>query len=143
MSRKKNKNGKVIKELISRVNSTLGYYEDDYISVKRTPESEQERCKSFEDYIEARFNFECCKIPELRNAAIAMDGHLFILDKIIEPDLTKRRFKKVSLVLVGPELISDVTEEFITELESVKNFIGGRVIEFNNVKQKIKFNIYD
>ena len=48
-----------IRDLISRVNSTLAYFEKDYVSVKRTPTSDKERCSSFEQFIEARFNFEC------------------------------------------------------------------------------------
>lgn len=38
------KTEEIIKELIARVNSTLSYYEKDYVSVKRTPYAEREMC---------------------------------------------------------------------------------------------------
>ena len=41
----------VIKDVISRVNSTLSIYEAEWISCKRTPTSEREVCKSFEQFI--------------------------------------------------------------------------------------------
>ena len=93
------KTEEIIKELIARVNSTLSYYEKDYVSVKRTPYAERERCVSFEQYIEARFNYECSKIPELYDAVIATDGHLFSCTELIDPDTAKRRFTTKILLM--------------------------------------------
>lgn len=123
----------VIKDLISRVNSSLVYYEKDYVSVKRTPTSDKERCTSFEQYIEARFNYECCQVPELIDAVISTDGYLFKCTGIVDPDDTKRRFSTATVVL-STEIPDDLKDE-------VLQLIGGSEIEFNNVKKKIKFTI--
>lgn len=132
----------IIKELISRVNQTLGYYEKDYVSVKRTPYSEEgERCTSFEQFVEIRFNFECCKIPELHDAVIATDGHLFSCIKLEDQDIAKRRFSTASLVLLDPESCQGMDETLKEEIRKIYNFIGGSCIKFNNVKKKIKFTI--
>lgn len=123
----------VIKDLISRVNSSLMYYEKDYVSVKRTPTADKERCTSFEQYIEARFNFESCQIPELTNAVISVDGFLFKCVNIENPDAIKRRFSTATII-ISPDLPETLKNE-IFEL------IGGTEIVFNNVKKKIKFTI--
>lgn len=131
----------IIKELISRVNSTLGYYEKDYISVQRTPFSERERVTSFEQYIEARFNYECCKIPELYDAVIATDGHLFSCIELVNPDTMKRRFTTATVILVDPKTLLGNNESLIDEINKIQEFIGGTMIRFNNVRKKIKFTI--
>lgn len=123
----------VIKELISRVNSSLMYYEKDYVSVKRTPTADKERCTSFEQYIEARFNFESCQIPELTHAVISMDGYLFKCINIDNPDTVKRRFSTAT-VIISPDLPENLRNE-------IYELIGGSEIIFNNVKKKIKFTI--
>lgn len=122
-----------IRDLISRVNSTLSYFEKDYISVKRTPTSEKERCYSFEQFIEARFNFECCQIPELFEAVISTDGHVFNCVSIEDPDLSKRRFTTASVV-ISPSLPENLKNEIL-------ELLGGSEIVFNNVKKKIKYTI--
>lgn len=132
---------KIIKELISRVNSTLGYYEKDYISVQRTPYSERERVESFEQYIEARFNFECCAIPELYDAVIATNGHLFSCTGLEDPDTMKRRFSIATVTLVDPKMLPGANENLINEINRIYEFIGGSVIKFNNVRKKIKFTV--
>lgn len=131
----------IIKDLISRVNSTLGYYEKDYISVQRTPFSERERVQSFEQYIEARFNFECCAIPELYDAVIATDGHLFHCVELTNPDTMKRRFTTATVTLVDPKTLVGANENLIDEINKIHEFIGGSVIKFNNVRKKIKFTV--
>ena len=131
----------IIKNLISRVNSTLSFYEKDYVSVKRTPFSERERCASFEQYIEARFNFECCQIPELYDAVIATEGHLFTCSELIDPDTSKRKFTLASVVLVDPKTLIGANENLINEIYKIHEYIGGSCIKFNNVKKKIKFTI--
>lgn len=131
----------VLRELISRVNKTLGYYEKDFISVQRTPFSERERVKSFEQYIEARFNFECCSIPELYDAVIATDGHLFSCTELINPDVVKRRFTLAKVTLLDTEILSEDQENLINEINKVRDLLGGTIIKFNNVKKKIKFTV--
>lgn len=132
----------LIKNLISRVNSTLNHYEKDYISVKRAPYIEEpECCRSFEQFIEARFNFECFQIPELRNGIILTDGHLFRCNYIEDVDLAKRKFSIVSLVLVDPSTIINISNELLSEINNIAQFLGGTCIKFNSVKKKIKFTI--
>ena len=131
----------IIKELISRVNSTLSYYEKDYVSVKRYPEGERERCSSFEQYIEARFNYECCKIPEFYDAVIATNGKLFSCTSLVDPDTVKRRFTTASVTLIDPQTLPGASENLIREINEIRNIIGGSSIKFNNVRKKIKFFI--
>ena len=119
-----------IKDLLSRVNCSLFYYEKDYVSVKRTPTADKERCTTFEQFIEARFNFECCRIPELVDAVLSTDGHLFICSGLENPDDVKRKFSTATIT-ISPE----VPKEEILQL------IGGSEIVFNNVKKKIRFTI--
>lgn len=122
-----------IKELLSRVNSSLMYYEKDFVSVKRTPTADKERCSSFEQFIEARFNFECCQIEELVEAVISTDGKLFIVQSLENPDTTKRKFSSATVTLC-PTLPENLKYE-------VLQLIGGTEIVFNSVKRKIKFSI--
>lgn len=129
----------LLRNLISRVNNTLSYYEKDYISVKRTPESDKERCTSFEQYVEARFNYECCQIPELRDAVLATEGHLFSCISLEEKDTSKRRFTVATVVLLDPETLLETDEILKNEILKIRDFIGGSCIKFNNVKKKIKY----
>lgn len=122
-----------IKELLSRVNCSLVYYEKDYVSVKRTPNADKERCTSFEQYIEARFNFECCQIPELVEAVLSTDGRLFVVANLENPDGIKRRFSTAT-VIISPEIPESLREEILL-------IMGGSEIKFNNVKRKIKFSV--
>lgn len=132
----------IIKNLISRVNSTLCQYEADWIGCKRTPESEEsEMCSSFEQYVEIRFNYECYEIPELRKLISDTDGHLFICTGLDDPDTAKRRFTTAHIELINPNEFENPDEEFINDIEQVKKFLGGTKISFNNVKKKIKFII--
>lgn len=131
-----------IKELISRVNSSLSYFEPGWVGCKRYPDSiDPEICLSFEQYIEARFNYECSRVPELEQIIKDTGGHLFVCKSIDDPDLMKRRFSYAYLEIVDPETLIDPDETLINELEKVKNFFGGSKIKFNNVKKKIKYFI--
>lgn len=131
----------ILRSLIARVNSTLSYYEKDYISVKRTPMSDRERCTSFEQYIEARFNYECCQVPELRDAVLATEGHLFSCVSLEDPDVSKRRFTVATVILLNPETLLETDENLKNEILKIHEFIGGSCIKFNNVKKKIKYSI--
>lgn len=131
----------ILRNLIARVNSTLSYYEKDYISVKRTPISDRERCTSFEQYIEARFNYECCQVPELRDAVLATEGHLFSCVSLEDSDVSKRRFTVATVILLNPETLLETDENLKNEILKIHEFIGGSCIKFNNVKKKIKYTI--
>lgn len=133
----------LIKDLISRVNNTLGYYEKDYVSVKRTPVSQRERVTSFEQYVEARFNYECCKIPELYEAVMATEGHLFTCISLQDQDISKRRFTIATLVLINPKMDLRMDETLKNEILKIHELLGGSCIKFNNVRKKIKFTIED
>lgn len=131
----------IVRDLISRVNSTLSYYEKDYVSVKRTPVSNKERVTSFEQYVEARFNYECCRIPELYDAVIATDGHLFTCVSLENQDTAKRRFTLATVTLINPEMQLGMDETLKDEILKIHDLLGGSCIKFNNVKKKIKFTI--
>lgn len=131
----------IIKELIGRVNRTLCYYEKDYISARRTPYESRERIKSFEQYVEIRFNLECCNIPELYDAVIATGGHLFSCVSLENQDIKKRTFTTATIVLLDPETLPEKDNNLKNEIKKIYEFIGGSVIKFNNAKKKIKFTV--
>lgn len=133
----------IIKSLIQRVNSTLRYYEKEYIELQRTPNLDREKCFSFEQFIEIRFNMECCRIPELCHIQELLGGHLFICRSLENPDELRRRFSLATVSLITVEEIENPNEELISELARVKEFLGGSVVKFNSVKQKIKYTIYE
>lgn len=132
---------KQIREVIIRVNSTLSIYEAEYIKAQRTSESEKEVCKSFEQYIEIRFNKECEKIPELKPLIQETEGHLFLCTEMEEPNLAKRRFKSTTLTLITPDMVEDISDVLSKKLSEIVSVIGGSKIIFNSVKKKIKFKI--
>lgn len=131
----------ILKEIISNVNKTLKSYEKDFTSVKRTPETYQERCKSFEEFIERRFNFEASKIPELNEIVMKTEGKLFCCTEIEEPDEKKRKFKSATIKLIDTNLLLDEDQTLKDEITKVKELIGGDRIQFNSVRKKIKLTI--
>ena len=132
---------KQIKEVISRVHSTLGISEPAYIRCQRTSDSEKEICKSFEQFIEIRFNKECEHVPELKKLILETEGHLFLCTEIEEPNLVKRKFKSVSITLIDPDMVEDISESMRKDINEIESILGGTKIVFNSVKKKIKFNI--
>lgn len=136
-------NKKLIKELTSRVNKTLNYYEKDYTSAKRTPEIDKELCTSFENYVEIRFNFEACRIPEIKKAVELTEGHLFFCEELEHADTAKRKFKKAHIKIITEDMIEVSDQTLKDEITKVKNFIGGSHIIFNSVREKIKLVIQD
>ena len=132
---------KILRGVISKVNSTLGTYEAEWISCKRTPDSEKEVCMSFEQFVEIRFNFECYKIPELQKLIEVTEGHLFSCTGLDDPDLVKRKFTLAHLEVLNPEMLPEEFEYLRPELDKVVEFLGGKHISFNNVKKKIKYTI--
>lgn len=132
---------RLVKEVISNVNKSLRYYEKSYTSVKRTPDSYQERCESFEEFIERRFNFEASKIPEFADIVMRTEGKVFICTEIEDPDEKKRRFKSATIRIIDVNLLLDEDQNLKDEITKLKEFIGGDRIVFNSVKKKIKLTI--
>lgn len=130
-----------IRTLLSRVNSTLGYYEKDYVSAQRTPDVDKERCTSFEEYIEIRFNREAYNVPEFKDLVEKTEGRLFSCIEIEEPDVVKRRFKTAKIRLLDPNLLPEEFENLKDDIYKVRDLLGGTTICFNSVKKKIKYNI--
>lgn len=132
---------RLVKEVISNVNKSLRYYEKSYTSVKRTPDSYQERCESFEEFIERRFNFEASKIPEFADIVMRTEGKVFVCTEIEDPDEKKRRFKSATIRIIDVNLLLDEDQNLKDEITKLKEFIGGDRIVFNSVKKKIKLTI--
>lgn len=133
---------KRLREIISLVNSTLQFYEVDYVSAKRLPSFDKIRCTSFEEYVGIRFNRECFDLlPEIADTILKMDGKLFYCESLEDPNLSKRRFKTATII-INTKLPENglVSEE---DIENVKKFLGWSKIKFNSVKKKIKFTTDD
>lgn len=135
----------VIKETIARVNRTLPLYEKDFISVQRTPWADKERCRSFEQFIEARFNYEISRLPEFEYLSQVFDGKLFGLVDLKDADPDQRKFKLATFTLPSEETVKQLVSPFpemepliIDEMAKITNYLGGKIIKFNNVKKKIK-----
>ena len=132
---------RLVKEIISNVNKTLKSYEKSFTSVKRTPDSYQERCNSFEDFIERRFNFEAAKIPEFSDIVMRTGGQVFYCSEIEEPDEKKRKFKSATIRIISIDSLLDDDQTLKDEITKLREFIGGDRIRFNSVKKKIKLTI--
>lgn len=140
----------IMKETVARVNKTLGYYEKDYISVQRSPWTSKERCTSFEQYVEARFNFELSKVPEFEYLCQVFEGKLFGLTELKDSDPEKCKFKLATFSLPPENIVKEIISPF-PEMEDLINdemtkiikYLGGKTIKFNNVKQKIKIIVED
>jgi len=131
---------KALKEIVAGVNRTLSYFESHYSSAKRTPDTYQERCNSFEEYITNRFNYEASKIPEFEDIIFKTDGHLFKCTVLEEADEKKRKFKR-AIVVIDDDLLSIDDQSLKDEVAKIKEYIGGDEISFNSVKKKIKLVI--
>lgn len=138
----------IIKEIIAKVNRTLPLYEKDFISVQRTPWTNKERCTSFEQFVEARFNFEISRLPEFEYLSQVFEGKLFGLINLSESDGENRRYKLATFTLPPENVIKEVIspvpemENLINdELGKIISYLGGKTIKFNGVKKKIKIII--
>jgi hypothetical protein len=134
---------KKIKEALSNVNSSLFRYECDQVSTERYPKAEKERCKSLEQYIESRFNYECSKIPELEDLILETEGRLFSCTDIEEPNIAKRRFKMATIEIIDPKTLLEEDQNLINEITDIIEKLGWKKICFNSVKRKIKIIRYD
>lgn len=132
---------KIVKSIVSEVNRTLGYYEKSYSSVRRTPDSYQERCEDFREYIERRFNYEASRIPELSKVVLETEGHLFVCTEVEGSDEEKRKFKKAVVTLIDINLLRDEDQNLKDEITQIKELLGGDRISFNSVRKKIKITI--
>lgn len=132
-----------IKEIVRKVNETLRYYENDYIELKRTPESEKEVCKSFEQYVEIRFNMESSKLPEFSDIQKITGGHLFICKSLKDADGVKRRFSLATVELISLTKFENSNKYLKEDLDRVRELLGGTKIRFNSVKKRIKVQIDD
>ena len=60
-----------IRRIIQRVNSTLKVFDLGYTSTKRygdvREDSIRDRCNSFDEYVECRFNYEFSKLEEFKD----------------------------------------------------------------------------
>ena len=131
---------KAIKGVVSEVNRTLPYFEKSFSSAKRTPDTYQERCNSFEEYVTNRFNYEASKIPELEEIIYKTEGHVFKCVELEDPDEKKRRFKRARIEIDADLLLSE-DQNLKDEINKVIEYLGGKQIYFNSVKKKIKLTI--
>lgn len=134
---------KAFKELVSRVNQQLWYYEKGWVSVQRYPDSEKIRPETLEEFIEIRFNFEASKIPELSDTILKTEGRLFSCTELVDPDEKKRWYKQAKIKLIDVDDIPDEFNDVKEMVTEVRDVIGGNTICFNGVKRKIKLTIYD
>lgn len=142
---------KRLKELIINVNNTLSYFELGYISVRRfsDPSSNymdgNNTATSFKDYIEARFNYECSKIPELNQLEIMTEGNLFKIIKLEGVDEDRKRFKEVTFTILTPDMIVEPSEDLINEIEKARIFLFGEskrgILTFNDVKNRVYIKV--
>ena len=112
---------KTLKEIVKRVNETLRYYENDYIELKRTAESEKEVCKSFEQYVEIRFNMEASKVTEFADLQKLTGGHLFICRSLKDADGVRRRFSIATIELVSLSEFENSNEGLKRDFDKVKS----------------------
>lgn len=134
---------KELKKAISSVNLTLFRYEKDYISTLRSPNADKERCTSFEQFVETRFNYECSKIPELEDLIIKTEGRLFSCTELEEPDTAKRRFKLATICVIDPKTLPEENETLKNEITEIIKLLGCTKFKFNSVPKKIKLIKYD
>lgn len=130
-----------LKKMVIRINSSLPYYEKNYVSVKRTPLGDKERVQSFRQYIECRLNFECFNVLELRSFAEEFDGHLFEVTAIIDQDDLRRRFSYVcaEICKTGDFYIGE--KNFMDTLSKLEELLGGSKLRFNYSQKKTKIFI--
>lgn len=109
-----------IKDSLSRVNNTLNYYEENYVSATRTSEvTDKEPCTSLQEFIEIRVNNEFQKIPELSEALQMCNGHLFICKELINPDPKTRRFDQALISLIEESDIDSEVNKIIEKRDDI------------------------
>lgn len=127
-----------LKLLIIKVNSSLPYYDPDYISTKRYPKGEKIRIQTFRQYIECRLNYELSSIPEIYDFLEQTEGHIFRVVSIINQNDIKRRFSEVTVEL-DRSFSSD--EDFQEILNAIEILLGGTRLRFNYSQKKTKIFI--
>lgn len=134
---------KLIKDLVSNINQGLPFFEKDWVSVQRYPDSELVKPQSLKEFIEIRFNFEASRIPELSDAVLKSEGRLFSCVDLEDADEIKRKYKKAVIKLISADDIPDEFNDLKSEINTLRDFLGGDTISFNCMKRKIKLNIYE
>lgn len=130
---------------ISSVNSSLKSYESDFSSYRRYCDDDyesKERCKTFEQFIELRFNFELSLLPSFRKLQTSTQGHLFKCISVDGFDAVKNnRYKMATLELLNPSMVETEIENLATDVEDIRKLLGGTIVKFNNVQKKIRLVI--
>lgn len=131
---------KLLKDALSLVNSTLKYYEADWISAQRAPEIEKTRVRSFEEFVEIRVNFEMSKIPELHDQVLRTGGHLFVCESLEEINTLRHRFKKANMKLNTPEnfLEEEDRSDIEKAIREAREWFEVDRFSFNSVVSRVK-----
>lgn len=131
---------KLLKDALSLVNSTLKYYEADWISAQRAPEIEKTRVRSFEEFVEIRVNFEMSKIPELHDQVLRTGGHLFVCESLEEINTLRHRFKKANMKLNTPENFLEEEDRGDIEkaIREAREWFEVDRFSFNSVVSRVK-----
>lgn len=131
---------KLLKDALSLVNSTLKYYEADWISAQRAPEIEKTRVRSFEEFVEIRVNFEMSKIPELHDQVLRTGGHLFVCESLEEINTLRHRFKKANMKLNTPENFLEEEDKSDIEkaIREAREWFEVDRFSFNSVVSRVK-----
>lgn len=133
-----------IRRIIQKVNSTLKIFDLGYTSTKRfgdvREDSIRDRCNSFDEYVECRFNYEFSKLEEFKDIFIEFEGNIFKCE-LDEPDLVKRNFKLATLRIKVPKSILEANKDLNNEIMRLIDWIGGDTITFTHKKKKFKYKI--
>lgn len=133
-----------IRGIIEKVNKTLRYFDSGYTSAKRLgsvkEDPERDRCETFDQYVECRFNYEFSKLEIWRDLFIELEGNVFSC-KLDEPNLVKRNFKLATLTIKVPKGVLESNEVLKNEVMNLINWIGGDTITFTHKKKKFMYNI--
>jgi hypothetical protein len=128
----------LIEESLRSVVKTIRNYEKNFSSVKRTPLDRVIGVNSLSTFIECRINFECFKIPELREYEELMDGYLRTVSEITGED--GRHFDWCTIALnEKPDHLDEITYQSI--IQDVMNLVGGNELKFTSNHRKLNLTI--
>lgn len=109
-----------LKGVARRVNKTLPNYEQDYVSATRTTDvTDKEPCKSLKEFVEIRFNRECMEIPELRDAVMKSNGHLFVCRELVDANPKTRRFSQALVTLIDESDIDNEIDKILEKKDDI------------------------
>jgi len=130
----------VIKDIISKVNNTLSYFDYAGNTSARRTENFKERCPSLEKYVECRFNYEFGKLIEFSDLFSELEGCVFTCT-LQEPNIVKRNFKLATLRIEISKTLLETNELLNNEVKKLEEWLGGNTIEFTHKKKKFKYKI--